>query len=238
MPKGTVLGPILFLLYVNDLSNAVKDASNNVYASHANIDMVRTNLQAAINEVAKWYSTNLLQPSAEKCVSMAIRHNRLGQIPDLLINLNARTLEQVHEVKYLGLIIDDRLKWDKHLMSVSRKPAMHNANLRRIRKFVPQNILIQTYKSTVEPIVNYGCTVWGYAGGNVLNVIHRLENKSARAITCNYDYINVRGDDIFKGLGLTRLQTRRDYFTSVLMFKAVHGITPHYNYNKYDCFYI
>ena len=51
-----------------------------------------------------------LQLSAEKCVSMAIHHNRLGQIPDLLINLNARTLKQVHEVKYLGLIIDDRLK--------------------------------------------------------------------------------------------------------------------------------
>ena len=113
-------------------------------------------------------------------------------------------------------------------MYVSRKLAMHNANLRRIRKFAPQNILIQTYKSTVEPIVKYGCTVWGYAGGNVLNVIHRLENKSARAIKCNYDYINVRGDDICKGLGLTRFQTRRDDFTSVLMFKAVHGITPHY----------
>ena len=130
-------------------------------------------------------------------------------------------------MKYLGLIIDDRLKWDKQLMSVSRKLAMHNANLRRIRKFVPQNILIQTYKSTVDPIVNYGCTVWGYASANVLNVIHRIENKSARATTGNYDYINVR-DDIFNGLGLTRFQSRRDYFASVLMFKAVHGITPHY----------
>ena len=122
MPQGAVLGPILFLLYVNDFSNVIKGASINVYAddvviyaSHANIDMVRTNLQAAINEVTKWYSTNLLQLSAEKCVSIAIHHNRLGQIPDLLINLNTRTLKQVHEVKYLGLIIDDRLKWEKHL---------------------------------------------------------------------------------------------------------------------------
>ena len=48
---------------------------------------------------------------------------------------------------------------------------MHNANLRRIRKFVPQNSLIYTYKSTVEPIVNCGCTVWGYASAHVLNVI-------------------------------------------------------------------
>ena len=75
--------------------------------------------------------------------------------------------------------------------------------------------------------MNYGCTVWGYAGGNVLNVIHRLENKSARAIACNYDYINVRGDDICKGLGLTRFQTRRYYFTPVLMF---------YIYLYFNCF--
>ena len=116
---------------------------------------------------------------------MVIHHNRLAQLPDLLINLNSRILKQVHEVKYLGLIIDDRLKWDKQLMSVSRKLAMQNANLRRIRKFVPQNILIQTYKSTAEPIMKYGCTVWGYASANVSNVIHRLENKSVRAITGN-----------------------------------------------------
>ena len=66
---------------MNDLSNVVKDASINVYAedavvyaSHAEIDQVRTNLQAAINEVAKWYSTNVLQLSAEQCVSMVIHH--------------------------------------------------------------------------------------------------------------------------------------------------------------------
>ena len=146
-----------------------------------------THIPTSCYEVAKWYSTNVVQLSAEKCVSMVIHHNRLAQLPDLLINRNSRILKQVHEVKYLGLIIDDRLKWDKQLMSVSRKLAMHNANLRRIRKFVPKNILIQTYKSTVEPIMNYSCTVWGYASANVSNVINRLENKSARAITDNYD---------------------------------------------------
>ena len=77
--------------------------------------------------------------------------------------------------------------------------------------------------------MNYGCTVWGYASANVSNVIHRLENKSARAIIGNYDYINVRGDDILNGLELTRFQSSRYYFTSVLMFKAVHGTTPHSN---------
>ena len=125
VPQGTVLVRILFLLYVNDLSNVVKDASINVYAddvviyaSHVDINQVRTNLQAAINGVAKWYLTNVLQLSAEKCVSMVIHHNRLAQLPDLLINLNSRRLKQVHEVKYLGLIIDARLKWDKQLMSV------------------------------------------------------------------------------------------------------------------------
>ena len=84
-----------------------------IYANHADIDQERTNLQADINEITKWYSTNVLQLSADKCVSVVIHHNRLAQLTDLLINLNSRIRKQVHRVKYLGLIIDDRLKWDK-----------------------------------------------------------------------------------------------------------------------------
>ena len=75
VPHGTVLGQIVFLLYIYDLLNVVKDAPSNVYAddvviyaNHANIDQVSTNLQAAV----KWYSTNVLQLSAEKCVSIVI----------------------------------------------------------------------------------------------------------------------------------------------------------------------
>ena len=67
---------------------------------------------------------------------------------------------------------------------------------------------------------------------NIHKKIHRLENPSARAIKCNYNYIDTRGDRLFSELKLSRFTYRRDYSTSVLIFKAIHGLAPSYICNN------
>ena len=77
--------------------------------------------------------------------------------------------------------------------------------------------------STTRPL-------YGVVSVQHCNIIKRLENAAARAITGNYDFINVRGDTLFNDLGLTRFNDRYKYQTALLMFKAIHGIASAYNY--------
>ena len=239
VPQGTVLGPILFLLYVNDLSNAVKNASINIYAddvviysSHENVDILKNQMQDTMNDVFKWYNENRLALSIEKCNTLVVHHNPSEPPPDIILTRNEIPLCQVKDVKYLGLTIDSKLHWNKHIASITKRVSMCNANLRRLHKYVPENILKKIYKATVEPIVDYASTVWGNTHSNLINTIHKLENRSARAIKCNYNFIDVRGDDLFADLNFTRFTARRNYSTAVLMYKAIHGLAPDYICNK------
>jgi hypothetical protein len=117
VPQGTILGPILFLLYVNDLSNVVKNAQINifaddvvVYASHTDFETLKLSLQNTMNDVFTWYTTHKLSLSVEKCTTMVIQNT--SHISHRLdIRIGSHVLEQVKSMKYLGTIIDeDRIR--------------------------------------------------------------------------------------------------------------------------------
>ena len=97
-----------------------------------------------------------------------------------------------------------------------------------LRNILPRDVLIKILNATSIPIIDYASSVWGGFSATLGNRIRRLENAAARAITGNYDFINVRGDTLFNDLRLTRFNDRYKYQTALLMFKAIHGIAPAY----------
>ena len=99
--------------------------------------------------------------------------------------------------------------------------------LRRLRAIFPQNLLVQVYKSYIQPKLDYGLTTQ-----ENLTHVQRLQNHAARLILGNFDYINFRGIELVKSLGLYTIEERRDYFLATLMFKSVHGLAPAYLCNQ------
>ena len=77
-------------------------------------------------------------------------------------------------------------------------------------------------------VIQYAISIWGYTTAHNINKIQRLQNRAARILTGNFDYVNTRGIDLVKTLGLMNVTQRRDYFMIIVMFKSIHGLVPDY----------
>ena len=105
-------------------------------------------------------------------------------------------------------------------------------NLSRLRSFLPWNILLDLYKSLIQPKIDYAITIWGYTKEGNLDRIQHLQNRVARVIFNNFDFINTRGIDLVAKLGIMNVRQRRDYFMALLMYKSIHGLAPNYLCNE------
>jgi hypothetical protein len=142
------------------------------------------------------------------------------------IRLGNTILEQVKSVKYLGTVIDENLKWVDHLNTIARKININNARLRRVRQTLPLSIRRKIHDALNIPVLDYASTVWGGFSSYISKFISRLEHMSARAISGNYDFYNVRGENLMADLNMKSFEHRLKYHKSLLMFKAVHGLVP------------
>ena len=84
------------------------------------------------------------------------------------------------------------------------------------------------YTSIIQPNIDYAISIWGYTTAHNINKVQRLQNRAARILTGSFDYVNTRGIDLVKNLGLMNVIQRRDYFMLIMMFKSIHGLVPDY----------
>ena len=242
VPQGSVLGPILFLLFVNDLSQHIHLGNANLYADDCivyctgtSVSEVNSNLQKCIDDVSYWYSRNKLVLNTTKSSSMLItsKHKHQTTVDGNSLNISIADCEivQVDHCEYLGVKIEQSLCWDLHINklcgSLTRKVGM----LSRMRKSTPRDIMIKIYMSSVQPCIDYAITVWGNTTNCNLDKIQRIQNFAARVVTNQFDYVNVRGLYIVKSLGWMNVRQRFYYFNVLLMFKCIHGLAPSYMSN-------
>jgi hypothetical protein len=235
IPQGSVLGPSLFLLFVNDISQFVSTGVCNLYADDAvfychgkTAKDVQTDLQCCVSNVHEWYCKNRLSLNAKKCQVMMIK-SKFSTASDLLdISIDDVILDQVKCAKYLGLDIDNILCWNDYVSALVKKISFKLCQLRRVRSTIPQYIAEKIYLSTIQPCIDYAISVWGQTTEMNLKRVQRVQNYAARLVLCNYDYVNVRGIDLVKRLKWMNVNERCMYFTCILMFKCIHGLAPSY----------
>jgi hypothetical protein len=229
VPQGSVLGPVLFMIYVNDLSNNVHLGSCNMYAddtivytSGNTIEEVNEKLQLSINDVSKWYTENHLVVNEGKC---SYPTNSLN------IRMGDYTLLQVHINTYLGVNIDDGIRWYPQIDKICKQLGFKMAQLKIMKTFCNINMLNEIYMTTIQPIIDYGITVWSTVPKYCIKRIQKLQNFCARIINNNFDFINTRGLDLVKQIGWMNIVERIDYFTNLLIYKCINQIAPVYLQN-------
>ena len=115
--------------------------------------------------------------------------------------------------------IDNVLSWDMQTDSISNKLVFIISRLSRLKPVLP---------SQIQHKIDYAISVWGYTTAHNIDKVQRLQNRAARILTGNFDYVNTRGIDLVKTLGLTNVSQIRDYCMIILMFKSLHGLVPNY----------
>ena len=195
VPQGSVLGPLLFLLYVNDIhqcSNKLKfylfaDDTNILFAEKR-LKVIETVVNSELHKLYDWLTSNKLTLNISKS-SFVIFHpkqKKANYKPKICLFDNEKneyaTLESKEYIKYLGILIDKNLTWKHHIDTVSLKISKSVGLLAKLRHFVPQQILLKIYQSLIYPYIIYGLAAWGQAAKTHLNKILLLQKRALRII--------------------------------------------------------
>ena len=242
VPQGSILGPLLFIIYVNDLCQVTQNFTPILYADDTTLEAPLCSfnyLQNAHNfstsqlinseliNISKWLSVNKLSMNTVKTKYMIFHlpQRHISKIPELNISINNVPLEKVSEFNFLGITIDETLSWKPHITKVCNKIARSIGVIKKLNKFLPESTLVTLYNSLILPHILYGILVWGHTN----NRIYKLQKRAVRSLT-NSKY-NAHTSPLFKKL---KLLTVQDIFkTQCLKFfyKYKNELLPRYFHN-------
>jgi hypothetical protein len=231
VPQGSILGPLLFLIFINDVTENI-ESDIHLFADDTSLMEILNNynesyarLNRDLDRLALWADRWLITFNAAKTVYLKVSR-KIHQAPKPVLKLGGVTIKEVQTHKHLGLTFNETLTWNDHIEKLAIKAAQCVGLLKRISRDVPRECLETLYKSMVRPLLEYGSVIYD---GSAECHLQRLENVQRQAaLTCTGAYKHTKHENLLNELGWPPLSNRRKQQRLNTMFKIQKGLAPPY----------
>jgi len=232
VPQGSILGPLLFLVYINDMPFFLQKGTLDLYADDSTLHVadvgiknIQSTLQNDLNIISNWCSFNnmLIHPNKTKCMVLSSANKSTNT---LLLKINNIVIEQVEHYNLLGVTVDKHLTWQLHINNVCRKLNSKLALLKRIKPYLNYETMKLFFNSYILPHMDYCCAIWCSATRSNLKKVISIQKRAAKIIM-NKPFSSP-SIPIFNKLGWLSFENRCTFLVGTIVYKVLHGSMPHY----------
>ena len=225
VPQGSVLGPLLYIIYANDIADRVKNSGYTFYADDTvlyskkkNLQMAAQDLQADLDSLANWCADNEIYVNISKTKTMFFGSRaRLNSSELPSFRIGNSTLQRTKTYTYLGIKLDEQLALDTHANSLIQKVSNRIYQLTKIRSYITKKAALLIYKNMILPVLEYGDIFLHSASQLIRKKLQTLQNKALRCALSKNKYYS--SEDLHIQAKLLKLKDRRHMHILLHMYQ-------------------
>ena len=226
VPQGSVLGPTLFLVFINDLSKNIKStvrlfADDTILYRQIKTSIDPAILQQDLDQLQVWEKTWQMQFNASKCHVLSVSKKK--ETTRTSYSIHGEILQNVDSAKYLGIEISKDLSWKKHINSITNKANKTSAFLYRNLRSCPRRTQTTCYKTIARPLLEYASPVWDPPQEYLAQDLEKVQRRAARRIMHDFR-TTTSASELVSKLELDTLKLRRTAAKATTMYKVVNGL--------------
>ena len=231
IPQGSVLGPLLFSLYLNDLPLFIKALcelfadDTTIHSSHSNLNNLLLSLQESINNLLQWTELNHMSLNSYKTKYMTIttRQKRQNISSRMPLYIGNEKIVEVATHKVLGVTIDNNLSWTNHINELTKLVSQKLYKLAKIKHFLNAHARKLFFHAHIQPIIDYASTLWDSASANTLKPLLSIHKRALKLTLLKSTSLTAHD---YKLLDVLPLKLKLEFNKGIIMHKIVFGYVP------------